>query len=338
MQVEPLTLSWTELNHSAARQYIDSRAVYSAWIEARGHLRAAEFATSNIGCQASAEGGLSHYVLGRDKQATNLGDDSIHKSLTVLKHIAFERLCGLERSLKIHQRRNRREQVGMAPPVITRVLRAVQEVCEGTPAYLSGSHALLGYAAAAGVHLSWLQPFSAEQSPWLDFDLDLVLRYQLSHEDIESMLLRADPTFRYDAKGSVATNSTSLTVTIAQAVKAEPISYPPRPINLTGTISSTVQEGAVHKVHLASEDGNMAEVCVPDVEQLTNFLLNRSEVCKDSFETQRLISLAYAVQALAKRYLQNWPEHTSIAPLQRQPPPFSDTTAQGAMHNGAPRG
>lgn len=311
MQTEPLALSWAELNHSAARQYLDSGAVYSAWMEARGHLRDAEHAICNTGCQAIPASTLSHHPLSKSKQATNLADDCIQKSLTILSRVALERLSGLERSMKIHQRLNRRRRVGLTPPIITGVLRELQKVSNGTPAYLSGAHALLGYAAAAGVHLIGSEPSSSGKSPWLDFELELMLRNHLSHEEIELALRRADPTFRYDDERSSATNATFFSVKIAQPVNATPIFQAPGAKSAKDTSSSS-QEHAHRRVYLASDEGDMAEICVPNSEQLINDMLSKGEVCENSFENKRLLSFVSTIQALTKYYLQTWPKYNSL--------------------------
>jgi hypothetical protein len=142
---------WAELDEDAARQYIDARACYSAWEDARRHAASPDVAGRMFWkrqgereylIRTTADG--SQKSLGRRTPET----EAMYKEFTDLKEMAEIRLKGLTAALVRGQRMNKTLYVGQAPRQLIDALTALP-----ANAVVTSDHALYAYAAAAGVRL-----------------------------------------------------------------------------------------------------------------------------------------------------------------------------------------
>jgi hypothetical protein len=143
---------WTELDEDAARQYIDARACYSAWEDARRQAASPDVTGSmhwrkrqtdrEYLIRTTADG--SQKSLGRRTPET----EQIFKEFTERKEMAEIRLKGLTAALVRHQRMNKSLYIGQAPRQLIDALSSLP-----ANAVVTSDHALYAYAAAAGVRL-----------------------------------------------------------------------------------------------------------------------------------------------------------------------------------------
>jgi hypothetical protein len=192
------TLEW---DASAARQYVDARAVFVA------HEQAAESAARVRGGMVWVTAKGTEY-LARTTPAgaqTGLGrrDDrteKIHTEFHERKANAEERVARLRDQLKAHVRMNRALRVGRMPAIAVRVLARLHQA--GLDPFLRtvGTHAMFAYETAAGVRLP------SEVMTTLDIDLlsDARRRMQFAAAlDAEAptmleLLRKVDKTFSID--------------------------------------------------------------------------------------------------------------------------------------------
>jgi nitroreductase len=116
LNTPPSPPPWTELNEDAARQYIDARASFSGWQDAR--RQAASLAGGMFWKRQGERECLSR--TGADGSQKSLGrrapeTEAIYKEFTERKEMAEIRLKGLTAALVRDQRMNKALYVGQAP-------------------------------------------------------------------------------------------------------------------------------------------------------------------------------------------------------------------------------
>jgi len=226
---------WLELSEDAQRQYVDARAVFSAWesakksaAEVRGgmHWQSKRghdylFRTSAAGAQKS---------LGPRSAET----EQIYQSFFDRKKQVEKRVADLSTELIRHQKMNRALGVGRAPRILIDILQKLSNSGLAEFFTVVGTHALYAYESSSGV-------FIGEQEALATRDIDLLwdVRKRLSFltkmEILDTsfigFLKRVDPTFelRQDQRHT-AVNSKGFEVDI---LRREAKDDDPHPLTLT---------------------------------------------------------------------------------------------------------
>lgn len=263
---------WIELGEDAQRQYIDARAVFTAWesakksaAEVRGgmHWQSKSghdylFRTSVRGAQKS---------LGPRSAET----EHIYESFINRKKQAETRVADLNAEIIRHQRMNRALGVGRAPRMLIDILQKLST--SGLAEYFTviGTHALYAYESSSGV-------FFGEHEALATRDIDLLwdVRKRLSFftkmEIIDTsflgLLKKVDPTFelRQDQRHT-AVNSKGFEVDI---IRREAKDDDPHPLKLTdededfyvvqARRAGILLDGARFSSMVVSTSGHMARI------------------------------------------------------------------------------
>jgi len=265
-----------ELSEDVHRQYIDARAVYTAWEDAR---RAA----------AEVRGGMYWQTKsGRDylirTSATNaqksLGPRSveteeIHKRFTERKSLALVRVADLNRELSRHQRMNRALRVGRAPNLLVEILDKLYK--SGLSEYFTviGTHSLYAYEAEAGVMIREPDALATRDVDLL-WDirrrLSFVAQMQILDTSFMELLRKVDPTFKLrDDQRYTAYNSKGFEVDLVRRMRK---GDDPHPIQLTddeddfyvveAERAGVLQDGATFQSIIVSTSGHMARMRTVD--------------------------------------------------------------------------
>lgn len=282
MRLSP-TLSWTELGHSVARQYLDARSTYTAWVEATTTLK-----------DFSLLGGEK--VVGKPMQLkahdTSVSSGSRNSAWLAQHRLACERLRLLTSALERHRRVNQSLSVGQAPIMVTKLLRELQ-LASRFGIELTSAHAVLGYAAAAGVRLCSPQDASLA-AIWTTTPV-VVRKFEL-RPDVKfiDVLTATDGTFVYDAAQGSATNADGLRLVIDSSASER----------------GTSTEKCPKRACIVSTGGDMAEFTVPEPTELVLSLRKAADdAAPGSHERYLFAALASAVDVLATTYLSAWPKY-----------------------------
>lgn len=192
-----------ELRAAAARQYIDSVAVFEAHEEALAE--AAQVRGGMYWHKGPAAAPEASYLVRTTPAGaeTSLGprsadNEEIYRRFIARKRASDERLAGLKASLREHRRLNRALRVGRVSPLIVDILNRLATSRLGEHFRVVGTHALYAYEAAASI------TFDADAVATRDIDLLWDTRERVPFATrlakIDSAMLgvlkKVDPTFR----------------------------------------------------------------------------------------------------------------------------------------------
>lgn len=226
---------WIDGGEDAQRQFIDAKAVFTAWEDA------AKNADEVRGGMYWKRQGETEYLIRTSPRNSqkSLGPKSdetasIYNQFIARKEQAESRLSDLSRELERHQRMNRALHVGRAPRLLVDILNKLSK--SGLSEYFTvvGTHSLYAYEAAAGVQFG-----DSDALATRDIDLLLDTRKRLSFmtqmEQLGSSMLdvikKVDSTFeiRQEQKYT-AVNSKGFEVDI---IRREATEGDPHPLQLT---------------------------------------------------------------------------------------------------------
>jgi hypothetical protein len=227
-----------ELRPAAARQYIDSVAVFEALEEAlaeAAHVRGGMYWHKGPALAPEASYLVRTTPAGGE---TSLGPRSannelIYERFVERKQASNERLAGLKASLREHARLNRALRVGRVDPLVVAILDRLAASRLGEHFRVVGTHALYAYEAAASI------TFDADAVATRDIDLlwDTRKRVQFATRlaKIDSSMLgvlkKVDSSFRIrNAQKYTAVNKDGFEVDI---IRREPTDGDPHPVRLS---------------------------------------------------------------------------------------------------------
>jgi hypothetical protein len=227
-----------ELRPAAARQYIDSIAVFEAHEEA---LREAAQVRGGMYWHKGPASAPEAQYLVRTTPAggeTSLGPRSkaterIYAKFVERKRASDERLAGLKAALQEHRRLNRALRVGRVDPLITSILNRLALSSLGEHFRVVGTHALYAYEAAASIN------FEADAVATRDIDLlwDTRKRMQFATDlaKVDSSMLgvlkKVDSSFRIrKSQKYTAVNKDGFEVDI---IRREPVDDDPHPLRIS---------------------------------------------------------------------------------------------------------
>ena len=227
-----------ELRAAAARQYIDSVAVFEAHEEAV--VEAAQVRGGMYWHKGPASAPEASYLVRTSAAGaeTSLGQRSAHNEeiygrFIERKRASDERLAGLKASLQEHRRLNRALRVGRVSPLIVDILNRLAASKLGEHFRVVGTHALYAYEAAASI------TFDADAVATRDIDLlwDTRKRMQFATRlaKIDSSMLgvlkKVDATFRIrNSQKYTAVNKEGFEVDI---IRREAVDDDPHPLRLS---------------------------------------------------------------------------------------------------------
>ncbi len=224
-----------DISDEARRQYLDARATFEAWEDARNKA-----ADVRGGMFWKLQGGREYLIRTSTRKAQkSLGPRSdetirIYESFTARKTEAEQRLSDLTARLVHHQKLNRALQVGRAPRLLVEILNQIDQSGLSEHFIVVGTHALYAYEAAAGVRFGEADALSTN-----DVDLLWDTRKRLSFvakmgnmgSSMLKIIKKVDPSFdiRQDQKYT-AVNSKGFEVDI---IRREAKDGDPHPLRLT---------------------------------------------------------------------------------------------------------
>ena len=235
-----------ELRPAAARQYIDSVAVFEAHEEAlveaaqvRGGMywHKGPVSTPEVPYLVRTTPAGGETSLGPRSPATQ----GIYDRFTERKRASDERLAGLKASLQDHRRLNRALRVGRVDPLIVEILNRLAASKLAEHFRVVGTHALYAYEAAASI------TFDADAVATRDIDLlwDTRKRVQFATRlakidtSMIGVLKKVDPTFRIrNAQKYTAVNKDGFEVDI---IRREPVDGDPNPLRLSRRSEAPMQ-------------------------------------------------------------------------------------------------
>ena len=227
-----------ELRAAAARQYIDSVAVFEAHEESL--VEAAQVRGGMYWHKGPPSASEASYLVRTTAAGaeTSLGlrsadNEEIYRRFIDRKRASEQRLAGLKASLHDHRRLNRALRVGRVSPLIVDILNRLAASRLGEHFRVVGTHALYAYEAAASI------TFDADAVATRDIDLlwDTRKRVQFATRlaKIDSSMLgvlkKVDPTFRIrHSKKYTAVNKDGFEVDI---IRREAVDGDPHPLRLS---------------------------------------------------------------------------------------------------------
>ncbi len=228
-------LLFREISDEARRQYLDARATFEAWEDARS--KAAEVR----GGMFWKRQGTTEYLIRTStrKAQKSLGprcDDTIrmYESFTARKTESEQRFTDLTARLIHQQKLNRVMQVGRAPRLLVEILNQIDHSGLSEHFIVVGTHALYAYEATAGVRFGEFDALATN-------DIDLLWDTRKRIGFIEKMgymgtsmlniIKKVDPSFalRQDQKHT-AVNSKGFEVDI---IRREAKDDDPHPLRLS---------------------------------------------------------------------------------------------------------
>ena len=228
-----------ELRAAAARQYIDSVAVFEAHEEA--FAEAAQVRGGMYWHKGPTSAPEASYLVRTSAAGaeTSLGprsadNEEIYGRFIERKRASGERLAGLKASLQEHRRLNRALRVGRVSPLVVDILNRLAASKLGEHFRVVGTHALYAYEAAASV------TFDADAVATRDIDLlwDTRKRMQFATRlaKVDSSMLgvlkKVDATFRIrKSQKYTAVNKDGFEVDI---IRREAVDGDPHPLRLSG--------------------------------------------------------------------------------------------------------
>lgn len=192
-------MNYFPIADNAARQAIDSAAIFQAWLTAAADTR--RFAG---GMYFKREGGYEYLVkTAPDNRQQRLGRRSPETEATYQafldgKQVAQERSRSLGDALHEAERMNRALKVGRAPNLVVEVLGALEAAGLSPHFTVVGTHALYAYEAAASVRIE--AGAMATQDVDLLWDARKRVQFVGAMDRLDSSMLkllqRVDPSFR----------------------------------------------------------------------------------------------------------------------------------------------
>jgi len=192
-------MNYFPIADNAARQAIDSAAIFQAWLTAAADTR--RFAG---GMYFKREGGYEYLVkTAPDNRQQRLGRRSPETEATYQaflddKQAAQERSRSLGDALHEAERMNRALKVGRAPNLVVEVLGALEAAGLSPHFTVVGTHALYAYEAAASVRIE--AGAMATQDVDLLWDARKRVQFVGAMDRLDSSMLkllqRVDPSFR----------------------------------------------------------------------------------------------------------------------------------------------
>ena len=227
-----------ELRAPAARQYIDSVAVFEAHEEAL--IEAAQVRGGMYWHKGSTSAPEDPYLVRTTPTGgeTSLGvrsakTEAIYARFIARKRASDERLASLKAALQEHHRLNRALRVGRVDPLIVNILNRLATSLLGEHFRVVGTYALYAYEAAASI------TFDADAVATRDIDLlwDTRKRVQFATRlaKVDSSMLgvlkKVDPSFRLrKSQKYTAVNKDGFEVDIIRRV---PVDGDPHPVRLS---------------------------------------------------------------------------------------------------------
>ncbi len=265
-----------ELGEDAHRQYIDARAVYTAWEDAR--KAAAEV---RGGMYWQTKGGRDYLIRTSTANAQkSLGPRSgeteeMYKRFTERKKLAATRVADLSKEMSRHQRMNRALRVGRAPNLLVEILDKLYK--SGLSEYFTviGTHALYAYEAEAGAMIREPDALATRDVDLL-WDirrrLSFIAQMQILDTSFLELLRKVDPTFKLrDDQRYTAYNSKGFEVDLIRRMRKD---GDPHPIQLTddeddfyvveAERAGVLQDGATFQSIIVSTSGHMARMRTVD--------------------------------------------------------------------------
>ncbi|ART57097.1 hypothetical protein CBP36_19525 (plasmid) [Acidovorax carolinensis] len=227
--------SFTELNESQLRQFIDAEAVF------RGHEEATEQVLAVRGSMIWKTTTSGRYLVRTSSKGAqkSLGRDGpeqqrIYADFHARKGEAETRLRALAEQLDLQERLNRAQRVGRVPGVVINVLSEIAAAGLGESFVVIGTHALYAYEAAAGVRFQDGAVATRDVDLLFNMEKRLAFSSGLARLDTSllSVLRRADPSFRLvEDQKYTAQNDSGYQVDIVRRVAGE---HDPHPYRMSG--------------------------------------------------------------------------------------------------------
>jgi hypothetical protein len=227
--------TFREISEEARRQYLDARATFEAWEDARSKA-----ADVRGGMFWKRQNGGEYLIRTSTRNAQkSLGprtDETVRifENFTSRKAQSEQRLSDLTARLTLHQKLNRALQVGRAPQLLVAILNQIDKSGLSEHFLVVGTNSLYAYEAAAGIRFGETDALSTN-----DIDLLWDTRKRLGFVEklgytggsMLSIIKKVDPTFeiRRDQKYT-AVNSKGFEVDI---IRREAKDGDPHPLRLS---------------------------------------------------------------------------------------------------------
>lgn len=303
-----------DIGDDSRRQYIDARATFEAWEEARRQL-----ATVRANLRWKTVKGTEYLVSASGRTEKSLGarspeTEQIYAGLIARKATAIERLAGLEKQMARQQKLNRALHVGRAPQILVNLLRELDQAGIADHFLTIGTHALYAYEAAAGVR------FEAEALATRDVDLlwdtnrriKFVAQMRLMQTSFLGILKRVDHTFAIKERQLyTAVNASGFEVDV---VRREPKDLDPHPLDLTddedelyavpAPLAQVLLSSPKFSAVIVSASGHMARMTT--VSPIAFAALKRwmaAQENREGLKRRRDLLQAEQVEALVDEYL-----------------------------------
>jgi len=224
-----------ELDEDAQRQYIDARAVYTAWEDAR--RSAAEV---RGGMYWQTKNGKDYLIRTSASNSQNsLGprspqNEEIYRRFIERKEMSEKRLADLKGELAKQQKLNKVLRVGRVPNLLVEILNKLYK--SGLADYFTvvGTHALYAYETEAGVRISGKGALATRDVDLL-WDIQRRISFVTQMKNLDTsfleLLKKVDPTFkRRDDHHHTAYNSKGFEVDLIRRLHKD---GDPHPIQIT---------------------------------------------------------------------------------------------------------
>ena len=320
-----------ELRPAAARQYIDSVAVFEALEEAvaeASHVRGGMYWHKGPASTPEASYLVRTTPAGGE---TSLGPRSANNELIYTrfferKRASDERLAGLKASLREHTRLNRALRVGRVDPLVVAILDRLAASRLGEHFRVIGTHALYAYEAAASI------TFEADAVATRDIDLlwDTRKRVQFATRlsRIDSSMLgvlkKVDPSFRIrNGQKYTAVNKDGFEIDI---IRREPIDGDPHPVRLSDDENDfwvtqapnahLLLDSAPFSAVIVASNGGMARMNTLHPLAFSKFKRwMAAQPDRDASKRGRDALQARVVDEAVQKYLPQWAERTALSSI-----------------------
>lgn len=306
--------TWSELSDAAAIQYAEACSGHAAWIDARAHLAAFR----GVAWQPESTAGVTSEILVRtDCQGNRTmlgrrskGTQCVANSYALLERLAQQHFDELNIARRHHQLLSIDLELGQASVQLVQLLDTLQYALDGKPVTVLGPHALLGYAAAAGVTLSHVENMHTVGSADASLDLTLAVTDVPNDDKLEAALSLVDSTFVLDRATCTATSATGIEIRFVPRVAADTwldgeaagslrreTSLPEHPARCDGP----------RLIHILSSEGEIVQIAVPGPTALIRQLEAYAIQTRDLERVICYRTVARSVEALCLQYLPCWP-------------------------------
>lgn len=309
----------SELNDMQVRQVVDAEAIYRSLADAMRDL-------------ASVRGSMfwraidgREYLIRRSVRASqkSLGPrtpetEGIHDRFVQRKSAAQDRVRGLREKIIVHQRMNRALGIGLVPPIVVSVLRALDRAGLSDQFRVVGTHAMFAYASAARVHIL------GESTATRDVDLLLDMRKRMrfvrtlaaSDKSLLSVVCEADPSFKIRSdQRYTASNNDGFEIDVLRRPQHQ--DNDPHPFRASdceddfwvvqASQGRILQDGAGFEQIVVATNGEMA-VMRTVAPQVFCEVKRRLAACadRDPGKARRDLAQAQLVEELVCAYLPQW--------------------------------